>query len=109
MWVQSIPLAAPREPARLLAQARRPLARMQPALRSFWAGYTRASGQAADGALLDRALRFAAVRLVEAAFEEAQPRQTLRAGARVELQLAANILREPRAAATRLLSIDSVR
>lgn len=108
MWVRSIPLVAARDPSRMLAHARRPLRRMQPALRSFWAGYVRGSGRPDDAALLLRATQFAAVRLVEAAFEEAQARQTLRPGARVELQLAANILRNPGAAATRLLGIDAL-
>jgi aminoglycoside phosphotransferase (APT) family kinase protein len=107
MWVRSVPLPAARDAGRLLAHARSPLARMRPALRTFWAGYGRASGWPDERAVLHRATRFAAVRLVEAAFEEAQMRQTLRSGTHVELQLAANILRDPGDAASRLLGIDA--
>src|SRR5204863_8639508 len=72
-WLQSIPIEDPRDPARLLAHARLPLRRMRPALQAFWTAYVLHRQRAAElGALLQRSMRFAALRLLGAALEEAQ-------------------------------------
>ena len=43
-WVESVPIPAPHDPGRLLARAQRPLRRMQPAIRAFWAAYRATAG-----------------------------------------------------------------
>jgi aminoglycoside phosphotransferase (APT) family kinase protein len=100
-WLQSIPVADPRDPGLLLAHARLPLRRMRPAMRTFWEAYIRHGSAAArnPAGLLLRATRFAAVRLLTAALEEAQTLTELRAGALYPLSLSESILRRPREAA----------
>jgi aminoglycoside phosphotransferase (APT) family kinase protein len=100
-WLQSIPIADPRHPGRLLGHARLPLRRMRPALRAFWDAYTRHSTTTAaePGGLVARATRFAAVRLLTAALEEAQTLTEPRVSVLYPLSLSQNILRRPREAA----------
>jgi aminoglycoside phosphotransferase (APT) family kinase protein len=96
-WLQSIPIADHRDPGRLLEHARLPLRRMRPALRAFWAGYTLDRGTTSTelSATLRRSTRFAAVRLITAALEEAQSFAELRARALYQLMLSENIVRRP--------------
>jgi aminoglycoside phosphotransferase (APT) family kinase protein len=94
-WMQSIPIADPRDPGGLLSHARLPLQRMRPSLRAFWDGYTRHHGRATLG----RAMRFAAVRLLAAALEEAQTQAELRASTLALLPLSRQIMQRPRDAA----------
>lgn len=107
LWLGSIPIVDARDPGRLIEHARYPLARMQPALRAFWAAYARGSGvpeeQRPD--LLRHATRFAAVHLLEALFEDVRVRAGLHPAAHFDLQLATNILRRPDDAARRLLGL----
>jgi aminoglycoside phosphotransferase (APT) family kinase protein len=100
-WLGSIPIADPRDPGLLLAHARLPLRRMRPALRAFWDGYAGQRGipAAALRATLRRSTRFAAVRLVTAALEDAQTRAELGGSALHALPLSQNVLRRPREAA----------
>jgi hypothetical protein len=107
-WLQSIPIADPREPGLLLAHARLPLRRMRPALRAFWEGYGAQRGMppAALAATLHRSMRFAAARLITAALEEAQARAELQGHALHSLALSRNMLRRPREAAD-LLGLDA--
>ena len=100
-WLQSIPIADPRDAGRLLAHARLPLERMRPALRAFWAAYAlhcRAT-PAELRATLRRSTRYAAVRLLMAALEEAQELAELRSSVLQLLPLSQNILRRPGEAA----------
>jgi aminoglycoside phosphotransferase (APT) family kinase protein len=96
-WLQSVPIADHRDPGRLLGHARLPLRRMRPALRAFWASYTlhRGTSPAESRATLRRSTRFAALRLITAALEEAQSFAELRARALYQLTLSENILRRP--------------
>jgi aminoglycoside phosphotransferase len=100
-WLQSIPIADPRNPGWLLAHAGLPLRRMRPALRAFWDAYTRhgTTTAAESGGLLARAVRFAAVRMLSAALEEAQTLTELRVSVLYPLLLSQSILRRPREAA----------
>jgi aminoglycoside phosphotransferase (APT) family kinase protein len=100
-WLQSVPIADPRDPSRLLGHARLPLRRMRPAMQAFWDAYCVQRGTPAPelGATLRRSTRFAAVRLLTAALEEAQTFAELRARALHLLTLAENMLRRPREAA----------
>ncbi len=97
-WVQSIPIVDPDDPGRLLARAGRPLSRIRPAAQAFWDGYDRA-------APLARVLRFAAARLLAAAFEHAQNRYELDGTARYLTQMAANVFDYPDVAAAQLLGL----
>jgi aminoglycoside phosphotransferase (APT) family kinase protein len=100
-WLQSIPVADPGDPGRLLAHAGLPLRQMRPAMRAFWDAYThqRPAATTKPGDLLARATRFAAVRLLTAALEEAQTVTELRASALFQLSLSRSMLRRPREAA----------
>jgi aminoglycoside phosphotransferase (APT) family kinase protein len=110
-WLKSIPVSDPREPARLLAHARFPLARMRPAIGAFWDAYrrrrARPSAELSDA--LRRATRFAAVRLLESAFEEAQTHPALQATTLHQQQLCRNIIRRPDDAAAHLLGLPRSR
>ena len=101
VWLQSIPIAEPGNPALLLAHARLPLRRMRPALTSFWDAYVRQRGLslAESNATLRRSTRFAAVHLLTAALEEAQTLSDLSASVFHLLPLSQNILTRPREAA----------
>jgi hypothetical protein len=100
-WLQSIPIADPVHPGRLLTHAGLPLRRMRPAIRAFWDAYVhkRPAATAEPGGLLSRATRFAAVRLLTAAMEDAQTLPELRPSVLFQLSLSQNILRRPREAA----------
>ena len=100
-WLESIPIADPRDPGRLLSHAGHPLRGMRPAMRAFWNAYMHhcSAATAEPGGLLSRAIRFAAVRLLTAALEEAQTLTELRASVLYPLSLSQNILRRPREAA----------
>jgi aminoglycoside phosphotransferase (APT) family kinase protein len=108
-WLQSIPIADPREPGLLLGHARLPLRRMQPAVRSFWDAYARNRGLPALelSRTLRRATRFAAARLLGAAIEEAQTLFELRGSVLYALQLSLNILRRPDEATAHLLGLSA--
>jgi aminoglycoside phosphotransferase (APT) family kinase protein len=100
-WLLSIPIADPRDAGRLLSHARLPLRRMRPAVREFWAAYVhhREATPRELRATLHRSSRFAAVRLLTAALEEAQAFGELRWSALHLLPLSQNILRHPDKAA----------
>jgi aminoglycoside phosphotransferase (APT) family kinase protein len=99
-WLHSIPIADPRDPARLLSHARLPLRRMRPALLAFWLAYVhhRPGAPAQLTRTLHRSTRFAAVRLLTAALDEAQALADLRTSVRELVALAENLLRSPREA-----------
>ena len=100
-WLRSIPIADPQDASRLLAHARLPLRRMRPAVRAFWTAYAHHHrGTAGElHATLHRSSRFAAVRLLTAALEEAQALGELRWSGLHLLGLGQNILRRPAEAA----------
>jgi aminoglycoside phosphotransferase (APT) family kinase protein len=100
-WLESIPVVDGRDPGRMLSHAQVPLARMRPSLRSFWTAYVEAGGAAPQ----QRAVRFAAVRLIQAAVEQTQDSSELRARMVLALQFAANLFRRPDAAADRILDL----
>jgi Ser/Thr protein kinase RdoA (MazF antagonist) len=95
-WGGSIPIPGSGEPP-LRAQARLPLRRMRPALRAFWAAYTRA--RPAGAGELRRATRFAAVRLLTAALEEAQARDELAPSVLELVALGEHVMERPGRAA----------
>jgi hypothetical protein len=87
-----------------------PLATIQPAMRAFWAAYTAGSGLSggAAEAELERAASFAGARLLQSVYEAMAVHPVLTPTAVLELQVAANILTQPRLAALDLLGIRPV-
>jgi Phosphotransferase enzyme family len=108
-WLQSIPITDPRDPGRLLECAGLPLRRMRPALRGFWGAYTEHSPCTASDLRrrLRRGIRFAAVRLLMAALEEAHNAYELRARVLYLVPLSRNILHRPDVASADLLGLDA--
>ena len=106
-WLSSVPITGEEPPERFLELSRYPLERMQPALRSFWSTYVRQMNldhSLADQWLL-RAVRYAAARLVQTAYEHLQSSSQLTGNSICLLQLSLNMLRRPREAAVLLLGI----
>jgi thiamine kinase-like enzyme len=106
-WLRSIPALDPRSRLPAPPDARYPLVRMQPALRAFWDAYARSRERSpADlSPTLGRATRFAAVRLVSAAVEEAQMCSELHSGLLNAVHLCHAVLRRPDEAAAQLLGL----
>jgi thiamine kinase-like enzyme len=106
-WLLSIPIIGETPPDRFLELARYPLVKMQPAIRSFWQSYMRQMelDAAESDEWLLRAVRYAAVRLVQTAFEQMQMSFQLTGNVVCFLQLCLNILQRPEEAITHLLGI----
>jgi Ser/Thr protein kinase RdoA (MazF antagonist) len=100
-WVGSIPIVEPNDPSRLAAQARRPLARLRPAMQSFWAAYRAANPRCR----LTRAVEYAAVWLLQTAIEQAQRLLAPTAHVVTLIQLADNLLQAPDHAARNLMGL----
>jgi Ser/Thr protein kinase RdoA (MazF antagonist) len=100
-WLHSIPVADPREPEALLPHARLPLRRVRPALSAFWEAYTRHRGASAADVhrTLRLSTRYAAVRLLAAALEEAQTLGELSPSVLYLVSLSQKITQRPREAA----------
>ena len=83
------------------------LQQVQPACREFWKAYVNAQVPGQDNsALLDKAIRFCAMKLVHTCFEYTPHTPTLQPVSVRVLQVASNILRSPSAAAFQLFSIQ---
>ena len=106
-WLLSIPITGESPPDRFLELARYPLESMQPAMRSFWQSYVRGVGleAATSDEWLLRAVRYAAGRLVQTAYEQMQMSLHLTGNTLCLLQLSLNILQHPQAAMVNLLGI----
>jgi aminoglycoside phosphotransferase (APT) family kinase protein len=105
-WIRSIPIVDADDPGRLIASAGRPLVRMRPAIGAFWQAYRGPAGGERAALLLRRAVRFAAVRVLAAAYEESLTRNVLSGSAHFALQLSTNILRRPDRAIAHLLGLS---
>jgi aminoglycoside phosphotransferase (APT) family kinase protein len=101
-WVGSIPIVESADPGRLVARARHPLERMQPAMHAFWSAYAHAAERRPD---LRRVVELAAVRVLQTAVEHAQGRSAAGAHVVTLMQLAGNMLRDPDDAARNLLGL----
>jgi Phosphotransferase enzyme family len=107
-WLSSIPLSGPRmTPEEIASRARFPIHQMRPAIRACWAGYRAAAEVPLDAShgLLRRAVGLCAARLIRTAFEGTETRATMSTRARLHLQVAANVMSDPGAAARRLLGL----
>ncbi len=106
-WLDSIPLIGETPPERFIELARYPLGKMQPAMRSFWDSYARRMGLDAPTSAewLLRAVKYAAARLVQTAYEHMSYSGRLTGGVVCSLQVSLNILRRPEEAIVHLLGI----
>jgi predicted RNA-binding Zn ribbon-like protein len=98
--------AAP-SPEEMASSARYPLPSLRPAVRALWRGYRAGARLAPDesNALLERATRFSAARLIQSAYEFAQHAQSLPASSVLLLQLSANLLTDPETAQVQLYGL----
>lgn len=107
-WLSSIPVTGRTPPERFAELARYPLGKMQAGMRSCWQAYVEQLGL--DGSTANRWLlrtvRFAAARLLQAAFEAAQMSDRLTGSSVLHAQLTANMLERPRETAVHLLGIS---
>jgi hypothetical protein len=107
-WVQSLPGNGSANPDVLVAQARYPIERMQPAIRSFWSTYTRCrevSGKEARD-LLHRTVLYTGARNIQTAFEFLQTSPQANSGTVLLLQLSMNVLTNPEEATSEVLGIQ---
>ncbi|HXM46915.1 MAG TPA: phosphotransferase [Pyrinomonadaceae bacterium] len=106
-WLSSIPITGGTPPERFLELARYPLAKMHPAIRSFWESYVRHMklGDAISAEWLLRAVKYAAARLVQTVYEGLYHSIKLTGNAVCSLQVSLNILRRPQEASLHLLGI----
>jgi aminoglycoside phosphotransferase (APT) family kinase protein len=108
-WLNSVPLSADLSPEDMLAKSSWPLSRLHPAARAFWQAYRASSGidAAVAGDFLIRAIRSAAARLVQSAYELSLTQQLISNLAVAMLQLAANIFASPQVASLHLFGIPA--
>jgi Ser/Thr protein kinase RdoA (MazF antagonist) len=105
VWIQSMPIASGLPPERYVAMAAEPIELMQPVLQAFWQAYvtTRGFAEAERGRALERSMRFAAARMVWAAFEQRVHASRLDPSGLALLQVSLNILKNPAQAARDLV------
>lgn len=91
----------------MVATARYPLIVLQSAIRSLWRGYrlTANLAPAEANALIGRAVRFSAARLIQSAYEMAMSAQALPVPSVLLLQISANLLDDPETAQIQLYGI----
>ena len=108
-WLLSVPLSADLTPETMLERCTWPLTLLHPAARTFWQAYRAAARLDADasGPFLLRSLRYAAARLAQGAYELSLTQQLTPNLAMAMLQLAANILADPREASLHLFGIPA--
>jgi aminoglycoside phosphotransferase (APT) family kinase protein len=108
-WLLSIPITGTDPPDRFLELARYPLVTMQPAMRAFWQAYTATIGISHAGSTrrLMGAVRYAAVRLLQTAFEQSQEAVQLSGNALCFLQVSLNMMQRPMEAAVHLLNAET--
>jgi len=88
-------------------RAPRPLHALQPAIATFWRAYVRARDldERPASRLLVRAVRYAAARLLQSAYEDTQETSVMTAAIAYRVQVARGMLLAPREAAAELLGI----
>ncbi len=108
-WLSSIPITGDTPPDRFLHLSRHPIERMQPAIRALWQSYLLRLGADPDesAVLLLHAVRYAAAKLVQSAFERTQSSAWITSDVICLLQLSLNILQEPNEAVATLLGIPT--
>jgi aminoglycoside phosphotransferase (APT) family kinase protein len=108
-WLTSIPIEREAVYEHRAERATRPLGMLQPAIAALWRAYVRARGLDAGAAsrLLLRAVRYAAARLVQSAYEHTQETSLRTVLVAHSLQLSRDMLLHPRKAASDLLGIPA--
>jgi len=106
-WAQSLPTNAG-DPDAMVAQARYPVERMQPAMQSFWRTYASCRGVSGDAArgLLRRTALYTGARMIQTAFEMLQMSPSANSTTVCLLQLSMNVLENPEDATRELLGIE---
>ncbi len=106
-WFSSIPISFRNPPDQFLAHARFPLIKMQSSIRVFWKTYMQGMGIASieSPKWLRKALAYAAMRLIQSAFEQLQVQPDQNYSAIYLLQLSSNILSRPLEAGVHLLGL----
>lgn len=109
-WVSSIPTDKVLADE-LVQAAEHPLHTIQPAMGVFWRAYARQTGMPASGAdeALLLSMRYAAVRMLQSAYEQVVQAPDLTPHAVLMLQLSANVLSNPEGAVADLMGIRDVR
>lgn len=107
-WVVSMPHERPLE--EMIAEARYPLHVIQPAVRALWRAYaaTRALPAGEAEALLGRAVRFAAVRTLQTAYEIASHFAVMPVPSVLLMQAAINLLADPERGRAELFGLEAV-
>jgi hypothetical protein len=107
-WVMSVPISGNDPPGHYLELAAHPLSAMQPAIAAYWRAYERGMALDAESSRewLDRAVAYAAVRLLQTCHEQMRESTRLSGNVVAMLQLSLNILRRPREAAVHLLGLS---
>jgi Ser/Thr protein kinase RdoA (MazF antagonist) len=107
-WLFSIPMAQDGSIEESLEQAPFPLARMRPYVSSIWSAYLREAGLDSVRAdmLLARSIPYAAARLLQTGFESTVEASRVTTNLICLIQLAWNMMRRPREAASSLLGLD---
>jgi aminoglycoside phosphotransferase (APT) family kinase protein len=106
-WLLSVPLTGDLNPEEMLERAEIPLRKIHPATRAFWNAYRSSVLMQTDqaGDFLMRALRFAAARMAQGAYEWSSATHEPPNLSVAMLQLAANILEDTREASLHLFGI----
>ena len=108
IWLSSIPISLQHSPDEFLDFAQFPLKKIQPAIGSFWKSYSHYSEIDNDKLLeyLLRSTSFAALRLIQSAYEQSQSQSKMSTKVVFLLQLSANILQRPLEAIIQLLGLS---
>lgn len=108
LWILSMPVSGQGAPDEFLHLARHPLERIHPPIKAFWRAYVAGLclDRAESAGHLLRAVRYAAARLLQTAFEQTQHSAALSGNIICLLQLSSNILERPRGAVAQLLGLS---
>jgi 5-methylthioribose kinase len=108
--LHSMPASSSRTPSEQLEEAGIPLALVREVIRGMWLGYQKVADLTIDSAagLLERSIGYAAARIIQSAYEHSSSAPSVSNHAVVMLQLAANVLADPAAAALSLFGLPAV-
>lgn len=106
-WIVNMPQDHSVSSQDLIANARFKLEDMQPSIRGFWDAYLKEIniGKNQENELLENSVRFAAVRMIQTAFEYLQGSEHMSPFGINMLQVSLNILSQPKDAIKQLLGI----
>jgi aminoglycoside phosphotransferase (APT) family kinase protein len=107
LWVRSMPMNEEMSPEERIAGARQPLGELRDAIRALWEGYRVIAelGHHESDRFLQRCVVLSAARLMQSAYEIGTTAAHLTGSAVLLLQIAANVLAEPRRGQVQLYGI----